>query len=73
MQGRAKNISIKAVRKANGKLVSGRVTPLNVVSDNSKNGNVVFRAMFRGKAYDLNITKAKIRASYAKSIAETIS
>jgi stringent starvation protein B len=72
MAGRKSNISVIAVRKANRKLVSNSGKSATILSDNSKNGEVAFRAIYRGKAYDLSISKAKIKAAYAKSVAETI-
>ena len=65
-------ISISAVRTANGKLVSKGGKSAHLVTDNSKNGAVAFRAVYMGKSYDLNISKDKIKTTYARSLAETM-
>ena len=65
-------ISILAVRNANGRLVAKAGKSTHIVSDNSKNGIVAFRAVFGGKSFDLNITRANIKTAYAKSRAKTI-
>ncbi|MFK7000232.1 hypothetical protein V3Q90_05810 [Flavobacterium oreochromis] len=67
-----KGISLNAVRNANNKLVARSGSPVRFISDNSKNGAVSFSAVYYGKIYDLNISKANIKEAYAKSLAETI-
>ncbi|RYE17945.1 MAG: hypothetical protein EOP45_14900 [Sphingobacteriaceae bacterium] len=64
-------ISLSAVRNANGKLVSRDSKSVHVISDNSKNGAVKFRAEYMGKSYDLSISKDAIKDGYAKSLAKT--
>ena len=64
-------VSLSAVRSANGKLVSGSGKSVHVVSDNSRNGAVVFSAVYMGKSYELNISRETINSAYAKSLAKT--
>ncbi|WP_223648867.1 hypothetical protein [Hymenobacter psoromatis] len=65
-------ISLSAVRSANGKLVSGSGKSAHIVSDNSRNGALIFSAVYVGKSYDLNISKDAIKSAYAESRAKTI-
>ena len=65
-------ISLSAVRSANGKLVSGSGKSVHIVSDNSRNGALIFSAVYVGKSYDLNISKDTIKSAYAESRAKTI-
>ena len=72
MHGRTGKISVVAVRNANNRLVSKSRKSTLIVSDDSKNGEVAFRAVYGRKAFSLTISRAKIKKAYAQSIAETI-
>jgi len=71
MKGQKNRVSFVAVRNANGRLVSKAGKSNLIVSDNSKNGDVNFKAAYSGRFFEFSLSKAKIKSAYAKSIAET--
>lgn len=62
-----KNVLLNVIRKANDKLISKHVQNSNVVSDNSKNGDIIFTVNYFDKEYHVFITKEEIRQAFRKS------
>lgn len=68
-----REISRSTVRNANSKLVSRSAKTGRFISDNSKNGSIIFTASYFGKNYRVNITKSQIKTAFKESLGKTTS